>query len=245
MSTRPLTTTSYAILGVLAMRPWSAYDLTAYMRTSAVRRCWPRTESRLYAEPKNLVHHGLVEASKQYTGKRSRTVYSITKAGTEALTRWLGERPERWETEDEYLLRMILSDHGTRDQLLVTIRYAMEEMLDRLEVVMDISGRVVAGRPRFPERLHLTAFNARYGIRLGRQRYDFLKWAAEWVSTWDDTQLEGKEEEASRVIAECRAELEQLDAEVRETLGRGPRDRDRSQRRRPGGGGRDEMKGGV
>jgi DNA-binding PadR family transcriptional regulator len=225
MSTRPLTTTSYAILGVLAMRPWSAYDLTAYMRASAVRRCWPRTESRLYAEPKNLVRHGLAEASKEYTGKRSRTVYSITNAGRKKLTEWLGERPERWETEDEYLLRMILSDHGTREQLLATIRSGMEEMLDRLEVVMDISGRVVAGQPRFPERLHLTAFNARHGVRMGRQRYEFLKWAEDWVSTWDDTRLEGKEEEAKRVIAECRAELEQLDAEVRERLGRAPRPR--------------------
>jgi DNA-binding PadR family transcriptional regulator len=222
MSTRPLTTTSYAILGVLAMRRWAAYDLTSYMRTSAVRRCWPRTEGRLYAEPKNLVLHGLAEASKEYTGKRGRTVYSITEAGRKALCEWLGQRPVRWETEDEYLLRMILSDHGTREQLLETIRSAMEELLDRLEVVMDISGRVIAGQPRFPERLHVTALNARNGVRMGRQRYDFLKWAEEWVSTWDDTQLEGKEEAVKGILAECRAELEELDREVRESLGSAP-----------------------
>ena len=38
MSRRSLTTTSYAILGVLAFRPWPAYDLTGYLRASPVRR---------------------------------------------------------------------------------------------------------------------------------------------------------------------------------------------------------------
>ena len=228
------------------MRPWSAYDLTAYMRTSAVRRCWPRTESRLYAEPKNLVHHGLVEASKQYTGKRSRTVYSITKAGTEALTRWLGERPERWETEDELPAQddpfgPRHAGPAPRDD---PVRDGGDCWIGWKWSWISPGGLSPAGRAS-PSACTSRRSTRDMAIRLGRQRYDFLKWAAEWVSTWDDTQLEGKEEEASRVIAECRAELEQLDAEVRETLGRGPRDTDRSQRRRPGGGGRDEMKGGV
>jgi DNA-binding PadR family transcriptional regulator len=220
MSTRPLTTTSYAILGVLAMRPWSAYDLTAYMRTSAIRRYWPRTESRLYAEPKNLVAHGLAEAAKEYTGKRGRTVYSITDAGRKALTRWLGERAERWETEDEFLLKILLADHGTPEQLLATIRSAGEEMLDKLQVVKEISARIVAGQPRFPERLHVTALNARHGVTRARQRYEFLRWAEKWVSTWDDTKLEGKLQEAEKIAAESRAELERLDGELRRWLGR-------------------------
>ena len=31
MSTPPLTTTSYVVLGLLAIRPWSSYELTQQM----------------------------------------------------------------------------------------------------------------------------------------------------------------------------------------------------------------------
>ena len=40
---RKLTPTSYAILGLLALRPWSAYELTKQVRRS-LHFCWPRAE---------------------------------------------------------------------------------------------------------------------------------------------------------------------------------------------------------
>ena len=79
-----LTTTSYALLGLLAIRPWSTYELARQMQRD-LRFCWPRTESNLYAEPKKLIAHGLASASSEPRGKRRRTVYSITAAGRQAL----------------------------------------------------------------------------------------------------------------------------------------------------------------
>ena len=55
MSRRPLSTTSFAILGLLAVHPWATYDLAKLMRRS-LHFFWPRAESNLYAEPKRLVH---------------------------------------------------------------------------------------------------------------------------------------------------------------------------------------------
>lgn len=220
MSTRPLTTTSYAILGVLATRAWSAYDLTGYMRTSAVRNCWPRTESRLYAEPKNLVAHGLAEASKEYTGRRRRTVYRITDEGRRALAGWLGERATRWSTEDEALLKIILCDHGSREQLLETIRWAMEDLRDAIAVVGEIGARILKGEGRFPERIHATALSARNGIGTLRHRFEYLSWAREWVRSWDGTGLDdAKREVAMGVMRETQSELERLDADLRRALG--------------------------
>jgi hypothetical protein len=46
-----LTTTSYAILGLLNIKPWSAYELTQQAQRS-LRYAWPKSESHLYAEPK-------------------------------------------------------------------------------------------------------------------------------------------------------------------------------------------------
>ena len=57
MSRGPLTTTSYAVLGLLAIKPWSSYELTQQMDRS-LGRIWPRATSKLYEEPKKLVEHG-------------------------------------------------------------------------------------------------------------------------------------------------------------------------------------------
>jgi hypothetical protein len=39
------------------------------------------------------------------------------------------------------------------------------------------------------------------------------------VGTWEDTRLEGKEAEATAIIAESRADLLKLDRELRRSLG--------------------------
>jgi PadR family transcriptional regulator AphA len=87
-----LTTTSYAILGQLALRPWTTYELAAEMRRN-VHYFWPRAESLIYAEVKRLAVNGLAAAEKSAVGKRPRTTYSITPAGQAALSAWLETRP--------------------------------------------------------------------------------------------------------------------------------------------------------
>src|SRR3954470_18250166 len=85
---RGLTTTSYAILGLLAIQPWSTYELTRQMDRS-LSRFWPRAQSKLYEEPRKLVAHGYAVATTERVGRRSRTVYAITPEGRAALTAWL------------------------------------------------------------------------------------------------------------------------------------------------------------
>ena len=85
-----LTTTSYVILGHLALRDWSTYELAQQMKRST-RQYWPRAESKIYEEPKKLVAHGLATATREYTGRRPRTLYAITDTGRAALRRWLDE----------------------------------------------------------------------------------------------------------------------------------------------------------
>ena len=41
-----LTTTSYALLGLLSVKPWSTYELTQQMDRS-LGRFWPRSTSKL------------------------------------------------------------------------------------------------------------------------------------------------------------------------------------------------------
>jgi DNA-binding PadR family transcriptional regulator len=105
-----LNTTDFAILGLLARRPWSAYEMTQYMRNSNVRAVWPRAESRIYESPKKLASLGFASASTEQHGKRSRAIYEITPEGRAALREWLEEEGKGFGIEYEALLKLDLAD---------------------------------------------------------------------------------------------------------------------------------------
>src|SRR5687767_672143 len=112
-----LTATSYAILGQLALRSWTAYELNAEMRRN-LHYFWPRAESGIYAEVKRLTKLKLIHAEQSYVGKRPRTIYSVTAEGRKALREWLSTPPTGVSLEFEGLLRVFLSPFGTPEQLL-------------------------------------------------------------------------------------------------------------------------------
>lgn len=104
-TTADLPTTSYAILGLLAIRPWTTYELAQQMDRS-LKHFWPRAQSRIYEEPKRLAALGLVKATADAVGRRPRTVYSITAKGRRALAAWLTEPGEGPVVEFEALLKV-------------------------------------------------------------------------------------------------------------------------------------------
>jgi PadR family transcriptional regulator AphA len=113
-----LTTTSFALLGLLRRRPWSAYELTRYMRSSILRAIWPRAESHLYSEPKALEKRGFVTSHQEKNGARKRTVYSITDDGLAALSHWLHEQREsEFRFEYELLVRFAFAEYTDSGQL--------------------------------------------------------------------------------------------------------------------------------
>ena len=87
----PTSTTAQAILGLLALRSWTTYELTKQVQRS-IGWFWPRAERKLYDEPKRLVAAGLAASSAEMTGARPRTVYTITAKGRKAL------RARGWES---------------------------------------------------------------------------------------------------------------------------------------------------
>src|SRR5882672_11793921 len=89
-SPQRMTTTSYAILGLLAVKAWTTHELVQQVDRS-MRRIWPRAQSKLYEEPKKLVAHGYARATDDSVGRRRRTRYTITAKGRRALAAWVRE----------------------------------------------------------------------------------------------------------------------------------------------------------
>src|SRR4051794_17937000 len=139
-----LTTTSFAMLGLLAVRPWSTYELAAQMDRS-LGRIWPRAQSKLYEEPKKLVAHGLAEASQDQVGRRPRTVYTITEQGRRALATWLEEPGNGPVLEFEQLLKVAFSDHGSRDDALATLAATRAWAVERNAENLRAAGEYATG----------------------------------------------------------------------------------------------------
>jgi PadR family transcriptional regulator AphA len=181
-----LTTTSYALLGLLALRPWTAYELTQQMRRS-MHYVWPKSESLLYTEPKKLVDAGLARVTHQRRGDRTRAQYRITAAGHRALEDWLDTEPAAPLFELETMLRVIFADQGTPEQLTRALRSAaawadgeLARARPQVESYLDTGGP-------FPERLHLIALIVGFYGELFDLMRRFFGDAADLVETWDAT----------------------------------------------------------
>src|SRR5262245_7322871 len=153
MSMAPaLTPTSYAILGLLALKPWTTYELAQQM-DRALGRFWPRAESRLYEEPKKLVAHGLARASSETVGKRPRTIYTITPKGRRALAQWVPTPGDGPVLECEQLIKVFFAEHATKADLLATLAGIREQSEQQLGDNARVPHAYLAGTGPFPERL--------------------------------------------------------------------------------------------
>ena len=183
---RDLTTTSYVILGLLSIRPWSAYELTGQM-SRGLSLYWPRAESGVYDEPKNLIRHGLATARAEATGRRPRTVYTITAKGRRALRRWLGAPSAPPRFESEALVRTVFADSGTKDDLLATLRRMREQTAEPLDGILGQGVDYLATGGPFPHRLHVIALVGRFLVGLQAWCAEWARQAEEVVEAWPDT----------------------------------------------------------
>jgi len=199
MSTTPLTTTSYAVLGLLAVKPWSSYELTQQMDRS-LGRVWPRAVSKLYEEPKKLVAHGLARSSAERNGRRTRTVYTITASGRAALRGWLAEPGEGPALEFEQLLKVFFADNGTTADLLATLAAAQDWARARCQESQAIGEQYASGHGPFPERGAVLQLTSRFLTDFYLLVGDWAAWAAGIAAAWPDDPRQATPDPA--VIAE-------------------------------------------
>lgn len=182
---RELTTTSYAILGLLAIRPWSTYELAKQMRRN-LHYFWPRAESNLYAEPKRLVEGGFAQARSEPVGKRRRTVYSITPQGRRALERWVGEPASESRLESETLVKVMFAPYGSKEDLLVHLRQLLNELETRKQQLRAIFHEYLAGDDPFPERAHINVLCYRLIWDYTGAAASWAAWAIDLAERWPD-----------------------------------------------------------
>jgi len=200
------TPTTYGLLGMLAVRSWTGYELTQQVRRS-LRFVWPSSEGHLYREQRRLVDLGWATVEQEAAGQRSRNRYTITRAGRAALRRWLATPPEEPHFQVEGVLRMFFADQGSSADLVAAMwstttsaRSMLDVMLGFVDEYLDQSGPLwmleegvgakdgerltYHGRPMYPERLHVVALAIDITTQLLETLERFFTEATREVADW-------------------------------------------------------------
>ena len=180
-----LTTTSYAVLGLLAIKPWTTYELIQQLGRG-VDRLWPRSRSKLFEEPKKLVAHGMAEAFPGRVGKRPRTQYAITDDGRRSLSDWLATQSQLPLLESEHLLKVFFAEQGTKENLRNTLGALRDWAEEDLAMHSTIARNYLAGLGQFPERAAVVILTGRYLAELADTTRRWAEWAGTVVERWPD-----------------------------------------------------------
>jgi DNA-binding PadR family transcriptional regulator len=195
-----LTTTSYAILGLLNLRPYTAYELAAQSQRS-LKYVWPTAPSRLYAEPKRLAEHGLIEIHEESAGpSRMRQSYRITPAGRQALRDWLRTPPSPPRVEAEILLRALFADAGDTEDLVASLEATRADVLEAYSAGYEVIEAYERGDVPFPERMHLNLIWMAFVRENLQLMHDWTVFAEEEISRWHRAGDRGRTRRAQELL---------------------------------------------
>ena len=195
------THTSFAVLGLLSLRPWTAYELARQSERS-LRWFFPRAERAVYLEVKRLVALGWARDARATTGRRASTVYSITRTGETALHAWLGTPSGGTEIVSEAALKMFFADQDGTAQLRATVdgmRAHADQSLSRLsEMASEPSG--------FPERMSTNVLSMRLIADIYRAIREWTDWADDAVDVLVSGNPEAVREQTDDALRAIREE---------------------------------------
>jgi PadR family transcriptional regulator, regulatory protein AphA len=202
-----LTTTSYAVLGLLSLRSWSTYELAEQMRR-ALGLFWPRAESGIYREPGKLVEHGYARSTVEHVGQRPRTRYAITAKGRRALAEWVPSPGDGPVIEFEQLVKVFFAEQATKADLLATLEGVRAWVESQAAATPGIPQEYLAGRGRYRERLPWLILAGKFLDDIEQTVDRWAQWAIGIVEQWpDELGAAEPDHEALAIMAEHNDEL--------------------------------------
>lgn len=171
-----MNTLSYGLLGLLARRSCTGYDLMLQLQTF-----WQAKHSQIYPLLAKLEQEGYVQFTRvEQSDKPDKKIYSITDKGRAMLKEWLTEPALAPATRDElylksYCLWLTDTDHA-RSLFVQRVQYYEESLYKferQLTVLLAAHGREIEDirSPYFGDYILLHK-----GIRSAKENIEWCKW---------------------------------------------------------------------
>lgn len=185
---RQLTTTSYALLGLLAIGPMSAYELTK-QAVHTIGLVAAHAESGMYAELQRLEAGGLVTSEATWVGRRRRTEYRITDDGRHAIEAWLsaGDQQGRPDLDFPAMVRVLFAEQGQLDDLRATLERVRLDAASTRQVGVAMAQPYIDGTGAFPARSHVNVLVWRFLLDFHGMVESWAAWALDQTSSWTGT----------------------------------------------------------
>jgi PadR family transcriptional regulator AphA len=181
-----LSATGKVVLGMLAARPRSGYEIKQLVDQSA-RFFWAASYGQIYPELKRMEQAGLVTGSEASQGARQRTIYKLTADGKRAAREWIEQPPQTLELRDEGLLGLFfagsINPERTPEIARERAAIAREKAAELRAIEEMVDGKTGNGGPEAePDPGSLTVL--RYGIEM-----------SEWTAAWFERAADDLERE--------------------------------------------------
>ncbi len=183
----------HALLGLLAERPASGYELTKQFEVS-LANVWTASHSQIYPELQRMAERGWVVAGDE--GVRGRRDYEISDAGRAELHRWLtGDRPDR-SNRNEAMLRVFFLWTLNDDEAVTFLEREADAYRDGLNSLERLD-TVIPWSKGGSDRMGRIALEQ--GLRWSKMMSDWATWAAEQIrSGHDATTLTDRERRSGK-----------------------------------------------
>ena len=131
-------TTQYAILGALSVRPMSGYDVKKWI-TETTSTFWSESLGQIYPTLSKLLENKSVKVeSDDGVGNRPKKMYKITDKGQLILESWLKLPPKPLVERNEFILKMFYGKSLSKEDYLTHLyrqkQFAQDERL-RFETI--------------------------------------------------------------------------------------------------------------
>jgi DNA-binding PadR family transcriptional regulator len=142
----------YFVLGLLAQRPMSGYDIKCCFESFGWLIHGPSFGS-LYPMLHALLEeeHLTVEVTEGESGL-SRKVYTITEEGRQSLEKWIDESLETEKSLKTFLMHLMVADNLSREALLTYLKRRRSQVADYQTTLKQI-GETTGGNGDLGERL--------------------------------------------------------------------------------------------
>lgn len=178
----PLGPLGYALLGVLARKPSSGYDLIRYME-EPIGFFWHARRSQIYPELARLEEAGLVSHTVvEQQDRPDKKVYQITPAGLDTLRRWTTQPARAQPDRDEFMLKIYSLWLADPREALAMLHTRADYHARRLARYEEIQREMERDWPPEARRLDspkLAAYaTLQRGIQYERSYADWCRWLA-------------------------------------------------------------------